>query len=240
MISLSKSVLSRESDPQRWDAELLQNYIRSLANIDECRADGLKECLAATFRSSGAGLQHEALGYRVLLGRIYRQRDEIVIAEQILDDAQRDILTYGCSERAYLEMLYEAGRTLCAMSIDFRIVRAYSSYLRPCLVRSRSRGYGRFESLAIKYSVLALERIRDRFGSIGGDAWQVVIENALTDEVKHTSKEKIGKEGFFEVDPLFGYYVSGSQQVIKRLRSEKGIESELSFVFGDSQTVVSH
>ncbi|MFO3798013.1 MAG: hypothetical protein ACK8QZ_12170, partial [Anaerolineales bacterium] len=73
VIRLSRDVFSREPDPQRWDAELLQNYIRSLANIEDSRSEGLKDCLAATFRASGAGFQHEALGYRVLLGRIYRQ-----------------------------------------------------------------------------------------------------------------------------------------------------------------------
>lgn len=233
VIRLSKDVFSREPDPQRWDAELQQNYIRSLANVEESRSEGLKNCLAATFRASGAGFQHEALGYRVLLGRIYRQRGEIGIAEQILDDAQRDILSYGCSERAYLEMLYEAGRTLCSMDIDFKIVRAYSSYLRPCLVRSRSRGYGRFEGLAMRYSDLALDRISERIRLIGGEKWQAVIESALEDEINHISKEKIGKEGFFEVDPLFGYYASGSQQVIKRLRTEKGIDAERVFLVGD-------
>ncbi|MBL6428964.1 MAG: hypothetical protein HOY44_15670 [Maritimibacter sp.] len=130
-------------------------------------------------------------------------------------------------------MLYEAGRTLCSMDIDFKIVRAYSSYLRPCLVRSRSRGYGRFVGLAMRYSDLALDRISERIRLIGSDKWQTVIESALDDEINHISKEKIGKEGFLEVDPLFGYYASGSQQVIKRLRSEKGVDAERAFVLGD-------
>lgn len=234
VIRISKDVFSREPDPQRWDAELLQNFIRSLANEKETMSEALKYCLAATFRSSGAGFQHEALGYRVLLGRIYRKRDEIDIAEQILDDTQRDILSYGCSERAYLEMLYEAGRTLCAMDIDFKTVRAYSSYLRPCLVRSRSRGYGRFESLAIHFSDLALKRISEHIRTNGSENWQSVIDLALEDEIRHISKEKIGKEGLFEVDPLFGYYASGYQDVIKCLCTEDGIEAERAFIAGNS------
>jgi hypothetical protein len=95
------------------------------------------------------------------------------------------------------------------------------------------KGYGRFESLAIRYSDLALNRINERIRSIDSEKWQSIIDSALADEIKHISKEKIGKEGFFEVDPLYGYYASGSQQVIKRLRTEKGIDAERAFVVGD-------
>ncbi|SMD01136.1 hypothetical protein [Primorskyibacter flagellatus] len=229
-ISLSREALSNDTDPSRWDAELVQNYIRALGNVEEHRPEALKECLAAAFRSSGAGFQHEALGYRVLLGRIFRLRNEISIAEQVLDDAQHNILAYGCSERAYLELLYEAGRTLCSMSDDFKLVRAYSSYLRPCLVRARSRRYGRFVYLAERYSSFALKEMKEKIENSTPEAWSKVIEMALSDEIKHASKEKLGDEGFFEVDPLFGYYVSGSQNIIRKLLSVDGVEDELRFV----------
>jgi hypothetical protein len=66
--------------------------------------------------------------------------------------------------------------------------------------------------------------------SLGVEEWQAVIDSALADEVKHVSKEKMGREGFFEVDPLFGYYASGSQEVIRRLSTESGIDSEYAFL----------
>ena len=84
----------------------------------------------------------------------------------------------------------------------------------------------------MRYSNLALGRIRERFSLTGSEKWQAVIKAALADEINHISKEKIGREGFFEVDPLFGYYAFGSQQVIKRLRTEEGVDAERAFVAG--------
>lgn len=226
-IHLSSEVLQTEPDPKRWDSELVHNRIRALANLKKDSSQAMAEAMAAVFRASADGYQHEALGYRVLLARLFRQRDELPVAERLLDDIQRDILLYGCSERTYLEMLYEAGRALCAMD---KHVRAYASYLRPLLVRSRSRGFGRHVELASRHSIAVINLVRSTRSSMNSEDWDATIQLIKNEEEKHVNNEKAGREGVLELDPLFGYYISGSQEVIERFRNADGIEQELEFI----------
>lgn len=163
----------------------------------------------------------------MLLARLFRQRGELPVAEQLLDDIQRDILLYGCSERTYLDMLYEAGRTLCAMN---KHIRAYASYLRPLLVRSKSRGFSRFVELATRHSEVVVELVKTTHKRMTAEEWSGIIQLIKDEEEQHVTKEKLGREGVLEVDPLFGYYISGSQDVIERFRTVEGIDEEIDFI----------
>lgn len=233
-IELSSEILESERDPRRWDPDLIHTRIRALANIEKTSSQAMSETMAAVFRASADGFQHEALGYRVLLARLFRQRGELSVAEQLLDDIQRDILLYGCSERTYLDMLYEAGRTLCAMN---KHIRAYASYFRPLLVRSRSRGFSRFVDLATRHSKVVVELVKATHVRMTGEEWDEVIQLIKGEEEKHVNKEKLGREGILEVDPLFGYYISGSQDVIEQFRTVEGIDEEFEFILGDGGVI---
>ncbi|MDP7342030.1 MAG: hypothetical protein QF767_01380, partial [Alphaproteobacteria bacterium] len=154
---------------------------------------------------------------------------------QLLDDVQRDILLYRCSKRTYLEMLYEAGRTLCAMD---KHIRAYASYLRPCFVRAKGRNFNKYVILARKRSDTVLTTVRKAYADSDSEAWDSTIDSTKQEEEKHANKEKLGSEGFFNVDPLFGYYISGSQDGIERFRTLDGVAYEECFMglnFQDGQ-----
>lgn len=111
---------------------LLENG--GLKSIDKAT----RVCLANVFENTSRGDQHEALVFRILLASILRNVGFADSAEQCLNSIYREIQEFGCSERAYINFLLEAGRTLAAQN---RPARAYAVYLRRCLVRSEARKF---------------------------------------------------------------------------------------------------
>ena len=210
----------------RLDEEIFMSRIRSLAQLDGSSTQAMKECMHILFRSTTDGFQHQALGYRVILGRLYRLRGELELSRQVLEDVQADILKYGCAERIYLEFLYEHGRT---MQEEGDTLRAYASYLRPCLVRAQGRLFYRIAKIAYRHASNCLDQMVLQLQN--SKEWAQTVDKASKNERKHISMDtKTYRDGLIDRDPLFGYYFADAVNVIEGLRSLKGIEAEREFL----------
>jgi hypothetical protein len=120
----------------------------------------LMVCYRALFRLSSDGLLHEAIGFRIALAHYTLSiNGRVNAAEAILNQVHLDTLEHGCSERTFLAFMLQAGLLL---KRDKRELRAYASYLRPCLERSIARGYVREASRAAEVALLVLNQIKDR------------------------------------------------------------------------------
>ncbi len=92
-------------------------------------------CMREMLHAQSNGLHHQAMGFRIAIARWYRRANRLDTAEVILDAVHLDLLRYGCSERTFLSFLNEAGRVLGGRGDP---IRAYATYLKPCLVRARA------------------------------------------------------------------------------------------------------
>lgn len=225
-LQISESIIGSVGDIRVLGPEFIQTWIDLVSNEDPHSDIALKECLGALFRSSAAGLQHESLAYRILLSRIYRLREENAVAEQVLDDVLRDVLKYGCSERTYLELYLEAGMVLSSVG---QYVRAYTSYLRPCMLRAEGRKYRRFNQLAKDQAIVVLENIRLNHENLSDGEWQDLINSAVKQEEIHIRRET-STRNTAEIDPLFSFYVPSSIRLIKKLGKVDFIDAQLEFV----------
>jgi hypothetical protein len=120
-------------------------------------------------------------------------------AETILDTVHDDLLRYGCSERTFLAFLNEAGRVLTDLSDP---IRAYATYLRPCIVRARARGFRRDAQQAATHAKIALQQIQALFERHDGAGWSALLEAAKEKQRQLvTVSEQNFHEGTFGRDP---------------------------------------
>ncbi len=182
-------------------------------------------CMKSMLEASTDGRDHEAMGFRISLAHMLGARGQVSAAETIMDVVHREILRFGCSERTFLAFLLEAGRIMIAKG---KFVRAYSTYLRPCILRARSRGYPRQEKRARHHGSIALNKALD-LQRKDDKTWQAHLEEADAEQGRLRDDERPVNIDLPPLDPLFGYSTSEADRTIRALR-EKGIEAELAFV----------
>ena len=214
------------------EPDLVHVQIASLVNAepgDESKKSANQErafdlCLRAMFRASSDGLQHEAMGFRISFAHLLRKQGRVNAAETIMDQVHAEITRFGCSERTFLSFLLEAGRILAAKGMH---VRAYSSYLRPCVLRAQSRGYARQEAAALRYAVQALENCRTKLRKMTTEDWRAHIDEQIETQKLLRQNDKPRSFGRFARDPLYGYSIAESETVIGELANIEGIEGHL-------------
>jgi hypothetical protein len=190
----------------------------------------LDRCLKALLRAQSAGVHHEAMGFRILLARIFRRMGYLSTAEVILDEVHRDVLMYGCSERTFLAFLNEAGRVLFGLG---DAIRSYATYIRPSVIRSMARGYHREAEQAAKLALDVLSHMLERIDApdLAGVSWQQLTNRALK---KHEGLVREMNALFrgapIEKDPLFAYSVADSAEIIRKVADKAGISAEINFV----------
>jgi len=191
----------------------------------------LNRCLKAMLQAQSEGLQHQAMGFRIVLARCFRRMGLPSAAETILDTVHDDLLRYGCSERTFLAFLNEAGRVLTDLSDP---IRAYATYLRPCIVRARARGFRRDAQQAAAHAKVALQQIHalfERYGDAAGDdgaGWSALLDAAKEKQRKLvTVSEQNFHEGTFGRDPLFAYAIADAEIVIDELRGLEQISRHI-------------
>lgn len=207
--------------------------VAAAKGVPSLKDEALIVCYQALFRLSSAGLLHEAIGFRIALARYTRSIDmRMAVSEAILDQVHLDILKHGCSERTFLAFMLEAGRLL---KDDERELRAYASYLRPCLERSVARGYVRDASRAAELALGALDEIENR-RKAGSKAWQDFVELQLAEEMRYQEKDEPRSSDGYPLDPLYGYSFADSRDLISRFASEETFEET---VAGERRLVAS-
>lgn len=191
----------------------------------------LDRCLKAMLFAQSEGHHHQAMGFRIALARCFRRMGRYSAAETILDAVHNDLLRYGCSERTFLTFLNEAGRVLAGCGDP---IRAYATYLRPCMGRAKARGFRREAEQAAAQSIEALEAVRVLFLDCeaqlnkGGKTWIEHLAEAVSKHRKLISDaEDIFRGGPFEKDPLFAYAIADAEGVIETLRTSPEIDQHL-------------
>jgi tetratricopeptide (TPR) repeat protein len=188
---------------------------------------GLNICLREMLHAQSNGLHHQAMGFRIALARCYRRADRLDTAEVILDAVHLDLLRYGCSERTFLSFLNEAGRVLGTRDP----VRAYATYLKPCMVRARARGFLREAQQAATQASILLEAIRKAYDAAGqpnaSPSWAAQLDAAVDEHRKLiASTEHIFSGDFQEKDPLYAYAIADAEEVIWSLKDPAVIDAE--------------
>lgn len=206
--------------------DLAHTYIACLGAEGRERPDQLqramKVCIRHLFEANSAGLHHEALGFRVALGHLFRTYELLDAAEATLDGVYHDIISNGCSERTYLAMLLEAGRILFFQG---RYSRAYAAYLRPCLDRANRNGFLRTATTAEDYALKCLQRLQTDVPREGWDAKQLIEQ--LKPEGEYLRKRGPAKR----LDPLFSFDPIVPERWSERLRTPASIEVEIADIY---------
>lgn len=184
----------------------------------------LDACVSALMKAQSAGMQHEAMGFRIVLARLMRRMGRPSTAEKILDVVHGDILKFGCSERTFLAFLNVAGKVLCDLG---QPLRAFATYIWPCMWRASSRGFNREAAQAAASAAETLEACYRVFCSRGSgthadDLWTDCVQQALTGHQRLLEEfEDILEGGPFEKDPLYAYAVVDAENLIRSMRSEQ-------------------
>lgn len=212
----------REIESQQGAAlvrDVAHTYIATLGATKE-ESDlrlAMTICIRNVFDNTSHGLHHEALGFRVALGHLFRHMRMTDAAEATLDQVYHDILQYGCSERTFLAFLLEAGRTVAEQK---RFARAYAAYLRPCFDRAMSRGYIRVAEAARRHGQQSLHRLR-----------ATLLEDPAAGSALF---EQLRGRGHYlsvhtpaAIDPLYAYDIDSSERWVGRLTTLAGLEEEL-------------
>lgn len=194
-------------------------YISTLGAMNDRASleQAVKLCVAQICENSSRTMHHEALGFRVALGHLFRKLKLLDAAEGAVDGAYEDILRYGCAERTYLAMLLEAGRIVEEQG---RFVRAYAAYLRPCLDRAQSRGYARTADHAGDHARQCLLRMIESIPDSGWSREQ--IGQQLEGRGAYLQSERPEK-----IDPLYAYDPIAMERWLPRLQGREALLKEL-------------
>lgn len=202
--------------------ELAHIKIATLGQLDpEAYLDeAMQVCISNIFQCTSKGVHHDALGFRIALGHLFRRKGMVPVAETMMDQVYNDILQYGCSERTYLAFLLEAGRTVLAQE---RYSRAYGGYLRPCADRAGSRGYARCARTARNKARIALEKIIEQRREYPGkeSAWKERLRAELQARGDFAMKANL------RLDPLFSFDLGAIEQWVQRLGSLENLQQEM-------------
>lgn len=202
----------------------LHRLVDSADDESETRefARTLNRSMEAMLYAQSEGLHHQAMGFRIALARCFRRMRRLDTAETILDAVHHDLLRYGCSERTFLAFLNEAARVLSGLGDP---IRAYATYLRPCIGRSLARGFRREAVQAATQAKRCLEDVRRRSDENGNNGnWSKVLSEAVDRQKKLVAEaDDIFRGGPFEKDPLFAYAVADAEKFIVGLNNSAAI-----------------
>ncbi len=209
--------------------ELPERYLsrdsahRYIAALGASRGDqtinlALTLCLKNLFHSTSNGLHHEELGFRISLGHLFRKIDRLDAAEACLDQAYKDILQFGCSERSLLAFLLEAGRVVMSMGT---YARAYACYLRPCFDRSFAKGFDRTAHTAYTKAASCLINMRSS-ASASPAEWQANLSALLEPKGAYFAEASEPAH-----DPLFSFDMVSPAAWEPRLKDIEAIDAEL-------------
>lgn len=201
--------------------DVAHSYIATLAAIGgKARlTKAMDVCVRNLFESTSHGLHHQALGFRVALGHLFRGLDMIDVAEAMLDQVSRDIQRYGCSERTYAAFLLESGRVVASQ--EGRTARAYAVYLRPCFDRARTRGYVRLALAAGLEARQCLLQLRDSFGP-KDEFSEVDIRTRLKGQGDYRLPQRNAM-----IDPQYAFDADRIERWVRKLGTRDGVDREL-------------
>lgn len=226
--ALDHCVYIEENMPAALVRDVAHTYISTLGAMSDDRRNlekAIKICVRQLFDNTSRGLHHEALGFRVALGRAFRKLEMLQAAEAALDGVYEDVLQYGCAERTYLALLLEAGRVLDDQG---RHARAYASYLRPCFERAKARGYKRVAEHARTHARRCIERMLDEVPEGGWPAEEV--ERRLSGRGEYLLVRKSKK-----VDPRSSFDTVAIDRWAPRLLNRSVLQRELDALAGDQR-----
>ena len=212
------------------DSALLHLKVATLSQWPEYRDDALAEATIAAMRNSTDGHQHEAIGFRVAVAHSFRRSGRPDLGERFLDDIMSDLLKNGSSERTLLSTSMEAGRTLIALGEPVKLLRGYASYIRPCVGRAHEKGFRRYALNGSKHAIAVLKQLKEMIHNNRDEEWSELVDNAVKEESRYVQRDRPKSDHFFEVDPLFGYFLDESSEVISSLSSSEGIAKELEYM----------
>jgi tetratricopeptide (TPR) repeat protein len=192
----------------------------------------LNRCLEAMLLAHSEGLNHQAMGFRIALARCFRRQGMLATGETMLDAVHLDLLRYGCSERTFLSFLNEAGRVLCARGDP---IRAYATYLHPCIGRAKAHGFLRDAAQAAAQAATCLKDVRrlceENMAAAKEGSWRAALDEAKSNHRKLISSvEDVAQDDLFGRDPLFAYAVADAQRVIDDLASCEEIDRHIADV----------
>lgn len=209
----------QEGPPGLIVRDVAHGYIATLGAIgsQEELKQAMSICVSNLFTNSSRGMHHEALGFRVALGHLFRRLGMADVAEATLDRVFHDVLQYGCSERTYLALLLESGRTVSMQ--PRRDERAYAAYLRPCFDRAVTRGFVRTARTAQRHAIACLERLL----TLPCDKRTVEdLQEALTGRGSYQSPVRA-----IATDPQYSFSADLLDQWVERLQNRAALQQEL-------------
>jgi tetratricopeptide (TPR) repeat protein len=192
---------------------------------EKAKAQAMSYALEAILRADANGDHHDAMKYKILLGRFYRRKDDLINAQVCLSQVQKDLRTYGCSERVFFAAYSESGKILDC-NRDF--VRAYASFHRPFLMRAAFRKFSGASQQAHAHCVDALALIEIEHSASSKEEWVVKIQKAQADhatEMKNYQRQLL-QDGRVR-DPMYGYSLSKTREVIDSLKDVEGIKLQM-------------
>ena len=209
--------IERESDS--IEREVAHVYIATLGELGEPEhlSRAMRVCVTKLFEYTSPGLQHEGLGFRVALGHLFRKLGMVDAAEATLDKVYSDVMRYGCSERTYLALLLEAGRTVMMQG---RLERAYAAYLRPCFDRATARGHTRVAEAARRYARSCIERLIQAGTDVPD---QSDLRACLQGRGEYLVKKRQGGM----VDPQYSFEAVSIDRWVARLAGAHALAEEL-------------
>lgn len=209
------------------EAELLRAYVLVLhdapgASDDSSpRAhDALARCLKGVFAKSADGHQHDAMGLKITLARLFLERGEAGIAEMVLDEVYRDITRFGCAERTFLRFLTEAGRVLTRRDS----YRAYCVYLRRCVKRSLARGFALEARDAAALAITALDAVWEQLRDLDAAGLEALV--AAQGEKDRSYNSMNEPRNAREYDPLYGFAMSEEYGAERWIRTHADYDRE--------------
>ncbi|QTG17318.1 hypothetical protein G6M86_28975 (plasmid) [Agrobacterium tumefaciens] len=226
------SLISSLEKQRPKEPDLIHFKIASMMKSDDpqMQEEAFATCLGAVVDHGTRGQHHDALGFRVSLGHMFRAQKRYALAEDVLGSVHKYILKYGCSERTNLAFLVEAGRLL---SDQGRMVRAYATYLRIAFLRAAARGFVRDRETAFAHARAALLEIRkganDRENTAVG-SWRFELDKARREDDEYRERDMPKSHGEFARDPLFGYSIAEVEETFARLEQLSGIDSEIEWL----------
>ncbi|PJI86215.1 hypothetical protein BC777_2582 [Yoonia maricola] len=191
----------------------------------EAEAQAMSYALEAILRADANGDHHDAMKYKILLGRFYRRKGDLINAQVCLSQVQKDLRTYGCSERVFFAAYSESGKIL---DCNHDYVRAYASFHRPFLMRAAFRKFSGASQQAHAHCVNALALIETEHLASTSEEWGDVIKKAQTDhatEMKNYQRQLV-QDGRVR-DPMYGYSLSKTREVIDSLKDADGIKQQI-------------
>lgn len=181
-------------------------------------------CTRNLFQLTSLGNQHEALGFRITMGHLFRKLGLPNAAERILNQVHLDILKYGCSYRTYHAFLKESGRINLEKE---NYIKSYLLYFKPCLIRDlKYRNSNRVEDL-LKLTKESLDGIKCQYSKVDNkEEWSEKVTESISFEKELEKFSLPGTNDDFNLDPLSSFDIELDFKIVSPLQTHEKIDQE--------------